>query len=345
MQDAELRKIPRPKFDILPEIDSEKKSNAVFHLKVNSIVEKSSQEKMVKKDISYLLSNAEVLLRHEEKEMAKVLIYEALSENSYHPVALKKANEFLDTKKNLDQMIKTQKVLCQVDSCFETISQQGHYYYLNSQDELALEKYFESISLVVETTPALFEVYKNMGNILTKAGDFDGAEEYFNKAFVLQPQSDVLLVNLGTLDLQRQEVNSALDRFRMALELNPENDKAWVGLALVHQKMGDEILAYANVENAIDINPGNRTAVHIFANWSVRDAKLTAAIEKLENYLSTVDLDKELSLVLVHLFCQMNQFELALLEIERVLLWDPRCKDFASVEVEVRKLYSLEKTA
>jgi hypothetical protein len=102
--------------------------------------------------------------------------------------------------------------------------------------------------------------------------------------------------------------------------------------------MGDFDLALGNIECAIDLNPQNRTAIHLFANWASRDGKLQSAIDVIEEFLSTVDLDEEMSFVLVHLFCQTNQFSFALMEIERVLLWNPASEIAASLEKEIRKL-------
>jgi tetratricopeptide (TPR) repeat protein len=151
------------------------------------------------------------------------------------------------------------------------------------------------------------------------------------------PQSDVLSVNLGTLEIQRGETNLALERFRSALSVNPKNDKAWVGLALVHNMMGDFVLAQANLENAIDCNPRNQTAVHLLASWSVRDSKYDFGIEALENYLSLVDFDQDMSMLLIHLFCLSGRLDLALFEIERFLLWQPDHKDMIDLEMKIRK--------
>jgi Flp pilus assembly protein TadD len=145
-----------------------------------------------------------------------------------------------------------------------------------------------------------------------------------------------LQVNLGTLALQQQSQEQAVTRFRTALEINPRNDKAWVGLALVHNEMGDHVLSRANLENALDVNAKNRTAVHLAASWAIRDQDYQFAIESLENFVSTVDCDQEMSLLLIHLFCMRNQFVEAQLELERLLLWDPTDEKLLQVEQEIR---------
>ena len=58
----------------------------------------------------------------------------------------------------------------------------------------------------------------------------------------------------------------------------------------------------------------------------------------MSDYLSTVELDEEMSFVLVQLFCQMGQFEYALIELDRVMLWNPMSESAAKLETEIKKL-------
>jgi tetratricopeptide (TPR) repeat protein len=326
-------------FEILPESENSRR-NALreFEQAKNPVAAAPVHPNHNASRIAEFLLNAETLLTHGEKSLARILVYEALKMDSKNVAALKKATQFLDPKKDCRQLIHIQKQICENDLSFETMSQLGHFHYLGGQDEQALAVYNAALNLVVSETDALFEIYKNIGNIMTKSGDYDGAEEYFHKAYTLAPDSDVLLVNLGTLFVQRQDFSSALERFRLAVEKNPLNDKAWVGLALSHQQMGDFQLSNANIEKALDLNPLNRTAVHIYANWCVRDGKYLSAISALENYLASVELDEELSFVLIHLFCKTNQFSLAQLESERVLLWNPLNTQMSQIQSEIRKM-------
>lgn len=288
--------------------------------------------------IAELLVNAETLLKFDEKDLARGLISRALAVDSKNAAALTKLSKNLVSANDYELKIKIQKEICKSELSFKTISDLAHLYYKAGEDKLALETYYDSLNAVVDEVHELFEVYKNIGNILTREKDFDGAEENFNKAFSLNPDSDILAVNLGTLAVQQENFTLAIERYRNAVKLNPKNDKAWVGLALVHNQMGDLELAFANIERAIDLNAQNRTAVQLLVSWAVRDSKFQTAIEVVEEYLSSVDLDEEMSFVLVQLFCQMGQLDFALMEVERVLLWNPHCESAARLEQEIRKL-------
>lgn len=306
---------------------------------VEEKLENKKRQTQGQNEIATLLLNANLLRQHGEDSLALNLVRQGLYLNSFHPEALKTlvrsvpASEVALKEKALQALQKT-------DSNFATLSELGHCYYHQGKDAQALVIYREAISVLTEEhlsqASHLFEVYKNTGNILCREGDFDGAEESYCKAFTLNSKSDALQVNLGTLAVQRQNSEEALERFRTALQINAKNDKAWVGLAMVHNMMGDFVLATANIENAIDVNPGNRTAVHVFANWCLRDQQVGKAIDALTEYLSFVDQDEELSLVLIHLFCLQSRWSEALFEVERALLWNPKNEQILKVENEIR---------
>jgi tetratricopeptide (TPR) repeat protein len=177
---------------------------------------------------------------------------------------------------------------------------------------------------VITDASLLFEVYKNVGNIHTRAGDFEAAEEYYDKAYTLRPDSDVLLVNYGTLEVQRGAWNEAVTRFRSAVEINAQSDRGWVGLALVHHSMGDFELAKANLQRALDINGANRTALKLAVDWAQADQNFTFAIAQLESYVGTQGFeDAEMAFLLARTLVQAGRFSAARIELERVLALDP----------------------
>lgn len=157
--------------------------------------------------------------------------------------------------------------------------------YARGHDSEALSLYLRVLSFLNSDSPIHFTIFKNIGNIFVRAGDFDSAEENYNKAYALKPDSDVLMVNYGTLEIQRGAFDKALTCFRRAVDLNPQNDKGWVGLALIHREYGDFDLCWANLERALDENPLNETAITLVANWSHKDHREERAIPRLNTYM------------------------------------------------------------
>ncbi len=298
-------------------------------------IQQSSESKIRRMDAAVLITNSDLLMKHGESELATHLLRECLYLNSRHPEALKRLSSCLTQEKDLKLKAKVQETLVEADFCFENLTQLGHCYYQQKQDGKAHATYLEALTLVTEGSKGLFEVYKNLGNIAMHEGDFDGAEENYHKAFDLNPRSDVLLVNIGTLGLQKEELEKSVLKFREALEINSKNDKAWVGLALVHHAMGDLILSRANLENALDANPMNRTALHLASSWAARDLDFGFATQSLQNFVSEVECDEEMSLLLIHFLVMRNQFTEAELELERLLLWNPSNSKLLQIEQEI----------
>ncbi|MES3038145.1 MAG: tetratricopeptide repeat protein, partial [Bdellovibrionota bacterium] len=188
----------------------------------------------------------------------------------------------------------------------------------------ALEMYFEALSSLNEEHQELFEIYKNMGNIYVKMRDFEGAEEYYNKAHTICSASDVLFVNYGTLEFQKADYEKSRMCFRRAVELNPENDRAWAGLAMVHCQYGDQELAMGNILKSVELNPRNRTAHILASEWLMNSKQWSTCIELLQNYLHSNEHDEDLSLRLIHCFCELKKFDLAQIELTRCLVWNPQ---------------------
>lgn len=199
---------------------------------------------------------------------------------------------------------------------------QAKDYYDKGNFDAAYEVYWQIVQMNIFDSNILFDSYKNLGNIFLQDGDFDEAEELFNKACTLRPESDSLLVNFGVLEIQRKNLDKARERFRSALDLNAKNDGAWVGLALVHREFGDIDLAWANLERALDENRANQTALTIAMDWGIRDHRLDKAALRIRAYISEISDTKEMRLSLSKvLFCSGNFVE-AKREAEIVLKKD-----------------------
>lgn len=289
------------------------------------------------KVVLYLM-NARILMRHHEYQLALNLLRQASNLDSKNPKVLSLLAQCLDKFARNEESLIVYKNLVAIEYCFENLFGYANVLYKLGRDQEALEKYFEALSVLKTENENLFELYKNMGNIFVRQGDFEAGEEYYNKAYTLNTQSESLLVNFGTLEVQRNDFDKALYCFRKAVEFNPESDKAWVGLAMVHSQLSDIDLAWANLESALEINPKNHTAVLLAANWGHRDNKLDKAINAVQNLLGNVEEDEDMSLVLINLFCAKGQFDRALLEIERVLAWNPDQSEVRELKVKLRKI-------
>jgi Tfp pilus assembly protein PilF len=174
-----------------------------------------------------------------------------------------------------------------------------------------------------QTGPEFFELFKTLGNIFVRRGDLDSAEDNYNKAHRLNPDSDVLFVNFGTLFIQRASWDEASNRFRRALGINSTNDKAWVGLAICHRMKGDFELAWGNIEAALEYNPLNEVALGLALDWAIQDGREFRALELIRQFLIEGGWNEKMSLAFAWLSWRRGETRIARLELERLLAVNP----------------------
>ncbi|PWU14777.1 MAG: O-linked GlcNAc transferase [Bdellovibrio sp.] len=286
-------------------------------------------------DVERLIKNSDLLANAGDHGLAAILCRQALRYDSRSVTAIDRL--FLLTRSDAERF-KLAKTAYELEPNLARGLRLAKILVEKNQLERALELYLQIAAQITEENELVFEIYKDVGNIYVRQRDFDGAEEYYHKAFALNPDSDVLHVNLGTLEIQRSEWGKARDFFREAVGRNVNNDKGWVGLALAHEKLAEVELAFANLENAIEINPANRTAVHMMALWGQKYRRIEPAIQALQEFLSSESFDEELSLALIELFCERQQYKLAQLELERLLLWNPERPELFELERRFREI-------
>ena len=155
------------------------------------------EQKPVRPDFSILLMNADTLIKHGEYSMAMPLLFEVLKADSWHLGALIRLASIFSSQNEFAKEIQVREAISKANYHFNSLKDLADAYYKCSNDQKALEKYYEALSIIDGEYTGLFDVYKNIGNILVRVSDFDGALENYNKAFAINPNSDTLLVNLG----------------------------------------------------------------------------------------------------------------------------------------------------
>lgn len=274
--------------------------------------------------VDLLMKNAVVLMKAKEGRLAFNILRNVLIRQPQNAQALQMMGQCLKAESRFEEALKCFRAHAKIVRTAEAHAAVAEMLYLCERDEAALASYRDVLKSVVTDAELLFEIYKNIGNIHVRAGDFDAAEEFYDKAYTLRTDSDVLLVNYGTLEIQRGSWNEAVSRFRRAVEINPTSDRGWVGLAMVHRTMGDLELAKANLQCALDINGANRTALRLAVDWAGQDHDFSSAIPRLQEYVGTEGgEDAEMSFILAKTMVQAGRLRDARVEIERVLALDP----------------------
>ncbi len=222
-----------------------------------------------------------------------------------------------------EEALKILESVIKIDSRFETVLALALLEEKMGQEDAALLHLQEALLIAPDEQPEIFDIFKTLGNIYVRRGDFDSAEDNYFKAYRMNSESDVLLVNLGTLCVQRSDWDQALERFRAALKINVQNDKAWVGLAIGHRMKGDLELSWANLETALEYNPLNEVALTLVTDWGIHAAKDSRVLELIRQFLVEGGWNERFSLAFSWLSWRRGDADIARLELERLLAVNP----------------------
>lgn len=244
--------------------------------------------------------------------------------------------EKLCEKNRWEEAYRILQNVLKIDHRFETLFALARVEYHLELEDAAFIHLQQSLMLVGDRRAEQFEIFKMLGNIFVRRGDFDSAEDSYNKAHRLEPNSDVLYVNLGTLCIQRQKWDEAVEKFRSALAINMVNDKAWVGLAIGHRMKGDIELSWGNLENALEYNPLNEVALTLALDWGLNGEREIRVLELLRRFLLEGGWDEKFSLAFAWLSWRYNEFRAARLELERLLSVNPQNVKALQLEEQMR---------
>lgn len=284
------------------------------------------------------IKNALLLDKNHETHLAINFLRASLIKYPDHLELFQTLAELLEKDKKYEEARRLRFHIMNQNYQFESVYHYANNFYLQGLDAEALSYYFEALSLLKSENSFIFDLYKNIGNIQLRQGDFEGAEEYYNKAYAINSKADVLLVNIGTLEIQKNNFEKSNFCFKEAIILNEKNDKAWVGLAMIQSHKNDLELAWGNVRHALEINPRNRTAISLMSQWAFILHKVDELIFHLQTYLSLEDFDLEFSKLLIHCFCELGQFPLAHIEIQRGLLFFPADAALKNLKHNIKEL-------
>jgi Flp pilus assembly protein TadD len=236
----------------------------------------------------------------------------------------------------VEESVRILRNVVDIDYRFETLNALAQAEYQCELMEDAFEHLQQAVVVAPGEHPLLFESFKTLGNIFVRRGDFDSAEDSYNRAHRLNAQSDALYVNIGTLAVQKQDWESAVEKFREALRLNSSNDKAWVGLAIGHRMKGDSELAWGNIEAALGYNPLNEVALTLALDWGLQEGREFRVLELIRTFLVEGGWNERLSLAFAWLSFRRGDRFVAELELERLLAVNPHDQKALALADEIK---------
>jgi Flp pilus assembly protein TadD len=166
--------------------------------------------------------------------------------------------------------------------------------------------------------------HNNMGNVLLRRGDIEGAQLQYSIAVRLRPTYAEAHANLGAALASRGEYARAITEYRQAAELrpgDPETENNW-GVSL--SQSGKPAEAIAHFSNAVTVNPRNAQA-HV--NWGNALVRLGRTAEAEAHYRDALTWQPDFTDA--HLnwgvaLAQQGRMAEAITRFESALALDPR---------------------
>lgn len=288
-------------------------------------------------EVDRLLGLAETLVKHKEVAEAKILLRQALTVNSYDQRAVEAlVNCLSQTDEAQVEKFHILDALCRARPSFSSHLRLAQASYDRCQFDYARQNLEQAFFYPTEEQGLLFDAHKLTGNIALQRGDYESAEEAYNKAFSINSHSATLLVNFGTLEVQRLDWNAALQRFQDAVREAQAKEaevkaKALVGLYLVSRDGGviPEDVNY--LREALRLNPSLRTGVHLLCLWAHQNNESKEALAALERYMAIHPFDEEMGLIFAQFLAVHEDVGLALIELEKIVLWNPQNREAAEL--------------
>ncbi len=165
---------------------------------------------------------------------------------------------------------------------------QAYYYRALLQLELGEnEAALEDLNKALEQNPHFPEAFAARGNVLLSLGRPVSAVEDFNKAlqFGLADEASVF-INRGLAYFQMDIYDLAEQDFQKALELDPESEAAWFNLGSLYLKQGRDEDALEAFNKVVALNPDMAAVYFNRAIAYANLGKIDEAIADLEQYLT-----------------------------------------------------------
>jgi tetratricopeptide (TPR) repeat protein len=167
-------------------------------------------------------------------------------------------------------------------ACHEPAARVGYTMFIYRLADADTKERWEQM---LRVNPHDAQAHYNLGIILERAGDADGAITHYEPAIQIQPDFAMAHYNLA-LALQRAgKVADAVDHYEQVARIEPDNANAYIGLgfALVHMDKVEEAIPY--FEQALQLEPDFAEAHYNLAVAMMKLGKMSEAAEHFEQAL------------------------------------------------------------
>lgn len=271
------------------------------------------------KNETELLANAQILLANGDYLLARNLFSFLLRKNLKDEKAMEGLGVcFLRLKETMA-----------AKKCFKAlweIHQRSRYAvylgmcYLAEENEQAAFSLFKQVTDEVALDAGLkYDFQKAYGNLLMAKGHWSEAEQRYLKALELIPNSVAVFVNLGTLEVQRNNHQKAEFYFIKAKSLDPNHSRAHFGLGLIQWEKQNIAEAIQNLERALDCDNKNTLALRYLIKAQESQLDNEGLKKRIYQFLDQDPNNGEIRFQLARILMQENKFTQASEQADKAL--------------------------
>ena len=132
----------------------------------------------------------------------------------------------------------------------------------------AEECFLEAIRYISEPCFMLYKIHKYLGHIYVWDKNYPMAEEYYNKAYTLNPHSLSLQFHRGLLKIKEKNYKESENLFEKLVKTFPESKQAWLGLAISRYFLEDKEIAIGCLSRCLDLDPHYSKASYLKEKWT-----------------------------------------------------------------------------
>lgn len=174
-----------------------------------------------------------------------------------------------------------------------------------------------------------------LGDSLLSVGDTTQAIQCYEKAATLDPDSAAPYVGFGAAALKNDSFEDAQLAFQVACRLDRLCPKAYAGLATVAQKKGNYETAFEMYLKCLELNTDNLDALLGLFQASLQMGSFSKIIHYLEIYLNKHPNDTSVMFTLATLYIRDDRLNAAAEKLNEVVKIDSGNKDAMNLLEEI----------
>jgi len=321
-EEIKIREVP-------PEAEAPNANTRTFLIRITNppapvVPEKKAPDaKDTPENRNYLLKSADLLVIDKDYILARNIYSYLLKLNLRDEAAMKGLGTcFLRLGDNASAK-KCFRALHEISRSPESRLWLGNCLVAEGQEASALEEFRKIEDPSKLNASDQFDLYREMGNCETRAQKYEAAWAHYHQALKLNPQSDIIHVNLGTLELQRQNPDIALSYFMMALKQNPNSSRAHCGLGLVALVKKDLATAKKEFETSLDFDSQNLVSLFQLIHLSAEDDDVVTIRAHIDRYLQKDPRQADVRYAFAVLLFRDGEWSACNKEISALLAIDP----------------------